>query len=145
MLHVVCISLFFFCCLSSAFRCCLAVMLLYRLLIFVCVHVLQKWVYREISNFEYLMQLNTIAGRTYNDLSQYPVVNLRFIYFLKRLFLLNGVAVRLCVCMCVFQFPWVLCDYTSSVLDLEDPAVFRDLSKPIGVVNPRHAQDVREK
>ncbi|XP_060777738.1 neurobeachin-like protein 2 isoform X2 [Neoarius graeffei] len=75
----------------------------------------QKWVCREISNFEYLMQLNTIAGRTYNDLSQYPV------------------------------FPWVLCDYTSNVLDLEDPAVFRDLSKPIGVVNPRHAQDVREK
>uniref|UniRef100_A0A8B9KLA6 Neurobeachin-like protein 2 n=1 Tax=Astyanax mexicanus TaxID=7994 RepID=A0A8B9KLA6_ASTMX len=75
----------------------------------------QKWVCREISNFEYLMQLNTIAGRTYNDLSQYPV------------------------------FPWVLCDYTSSVLDLEDPAVFRDLSKPIGVVNPRHAQNVREK
>lgn len=35
---------------------------------------LQKWVQREISNFEYLMQLNTIAGRTYNDLSQYPVV-----------------------------------------------------------------------
>lgn len=38
-----------------------------------CVH--QKWVNREISNFEYLMQLNTIAGRTYNDLSQYPVVS----------------------------------------------------------------------
>nr|XP_020468355.1 neurobeachin-like protein 2 [Monopterus albus] len=75
----------------------------------------QKWVYREISNFEYLMQLNTIAGRTYNDLSQYPV------------------------------FPWVLSDYTSTTLDLEDPAVFRDLSKPIGVVNSRHAQTVREK
>ncbi|XP_069051092.1 neurobeachin-like protein 2 [Lepisosteus oculatus] len=75
----------------------------------------QKWVFREISNFEYLMQLNTIAGRTYNDLSQYPV------------------------------FPWVLCDYTSETLDLDDPAVFRDLSKPIGVVNPRHAQEVREK
>uniref|UniRef100_A0A672Z123 Neurobeachin-like protein 2 n=1 Tax=Sphaeramia orbicularis TaxID=375764 RepID=A0A672Z123_9TELE len=75
----------------------------------------QKWVCREISNFEYLMQLNTIAGRTYNDLSQYPV------------------------------FPWVLCDYTSDVLDLENPAIFRDLSKPIGVVNPRHAQNVREK
>uniref|UniRef100_A0A4W4FS48 Neurobeachin-like protein 2 n=1 Tax=Electrophorus electricus TaxID=8005 RepID=A0A4W4FS48_ELEEL len=75
----------------------------------------QKWVCREISNFEYLMQLNTIAGRTYNDLSQYPV------------------------------FPWVLCDYTSPLLDLEDPAVFRDLSKPIGVVNDRHAQSVREK
>ncbi|XP_068179302.1 neurobeachin-like protein 2 isoform X1 [Antennarius striatus] len=75
----------------------------------------QKWVCREISNFEYLMQLNTIAGRTYNDLSQYPV------------------------------FPWVLCDYTSPILNLEDPEVFRDLSKPIGVVNPRHAQNVREK
>uniref|UniRef100_A0A671LZ83 Neurobeachin-like protein 2 n=1 Tax=Sinocyclocheilus anshuiensis TaxID=1608454 RepID=A0A671LZ83_9TELE len=76
---------------------------------------LQRWICREISNFEYLMQLNTIAGRTYNDLSQYPV------------------------------FPWVLCDYTSAELDLEDPAVFRDLSKPVGVVNPRHAQNVREK
>ncbi|XP_063735209.1 neurobeachin-like protein 2 isoform X1 [Eleginops maclovinus] len=75
----------------------------------------QKWVCREISNFEYLMQLNTISGRTYNDLSQYPV------------------------------FPWILCDYTSPILDLEDPSVFRDLSKPIGVVNSRHAQNVREK
>ncbi|XP_075403354.1 neurobeachin-like protein 2 isoform X1 [Tenrec ecaudatus] len=75
----------------------------------------QKWVQREISNFEYLMQLNTIAGRTYNDLSQYPV------------------------------FPWVLQDYVSPILDLSNPAVFRDLSKPIGVVNPKHAQLVREK
>lgn len=39
----------------------------------------------EISNFEYLMHLNTIAGRTYNDLMQYPV------------------------------FPWVLADYHSEV------------------------------
>ncbi|XP_061144614.1 neurobeachin-like protein 2 isoform X1 [Syngnathus typhle] len=75
----------------------------------------QKWVCREISNFEYLMQLNTIAGRTYNDLSQYPV------------------------------FPWILCDYTSPILDLEDPSIFRDLSKPVGVVNPRHAQAVKER
>lgn len=35
---------------------------------------MQKWVNREISNFDYLMQLNTIAGRTYNNLAQYPVV-----------------------------------------------------------------------
>ncbi|KTF89377.1 hypothetical protein cypCar_00001912 [Cyprinus carpio] len=33
----------------------------------------QRWQRREISNFEYLMFLNTIAGRTYNDLNQYPV------------------------------------------------------------------------
>ncbi|XP_068091322.1 neurobeachin-like protein 2 isoform X2 [Hyperolius riggenbachi] len=75
----------------------------------------EKWVWREISNFEYLMQLNTIAGRTYNDLSQYPV------------------------------FPWILRDFVSETLDLSNPEVFRDLSKPIGVVNERHAREVKEK
>lgn len=29
----------------------------------------QRWINREISNFDYLMQLNTFAGRSYNDLS----------------------------------------------------------------------------
>lgn len=61
------------------------------------------------------MQLNSIAGRSYNDLSQYPV------------------------------FPWVLADYTSTVLDLNDPTSFRDLSRPIGVVNPRNETEVRAK
>ncbi|XP_043381670.1 neurobeachin-like protein 1 isoform X1 [Chelonia mydas] len=76
---------------------------------------MQKWVNREISNFDYLIQLNTMAGRTYNDLAQYPV------------------------------FPWVLQDYTSEELDLNNPAVFRDLSKPIGVVNEKNAKAVQEK
>ncbi|XP_039966909.1 neurobeachin-like protein 1 isoform X2 [Bactrocera tryoni] len=75
----------------------------------------QKWVNREISNFEYLMYLNTIAGRSYNDLSQYPV------------------------------FPWILSDYTSDVLDLTDPKSFRDLSKPVGVINPKNEAGVRIK
>uniref|UniRef100_A0A8D2NL23 Neurobeachin-like protein 2 n=12 Tax=Passeriformes TaxID=9126 RepID=A0A8D2NL23_ZONAL len=77
--------------------------------------VFQKWVNREISNFDYLIQLNTMAGRTYNDLAQYPV------------------------------FPWILRDYTSEELDLNNPAVFRDLSKPIGVVNEKNAKTVKEK
>jgi hypothetical protein len=64
------------------------------------------WQERQISNFDYLMHLNTIAGRTYNDLNQYPV------------------------------FPWVLSDYTSAALDLDNPASFRDLSKPIGALDP---------
>ncbi|POI31632.1 hypothetical protein CIB84_004617, partial [Bambusicola thoracicus] len=76
---------------------------------------MQKWVNREISNFDYLIQLNTMAGRTYNDLAQYPV------------------------------FPWILRDYTSEELDLNNPAVFRDLSKPIGVVNEKNAKAVKEK
>ena len=74
-----------------------------------------KWANREMSNFEYLMQLNTIAGRSYNDLSQYPV------------------------------FPWVLADYTSDTLDLGDSATFRDLSKPIGVQNEKHVEEIRQK
>uniref|UniRef100_A0AAZ1XPU3 Neurobeachin a n=1 Tax=Oreochromis aureus TaxID=47969 RepID=A0AAZ1XPU3_OREAU len=69
----------------------------------------QRWQRREISNFEYLMFLNTIAGRTYNDLNQYPV------------------------------FPWVLTNYDSEELDLTLPANFRDLSKPIGALNPKRA------
>ncbi|KAF3705764.1 Neurobeachin Lysosomal-trafficking regulator 2 Protein BCL8B [Channa argus] len=69
----------------------------------------QRWQRREISNFEYLMFLNTIAGRTYNDLNQYPV------------------------------FPWVLTNYDSEELDLTLPGNFRDLSKPIGALNPKRA------
>ena len=62
----------------------------------------RAWQRREISNFEYLMRLNEAAGRSYNDLSQYPVL------------------------------PWVLRDYTSATLDLTDLSVYRDLSKPMG-------------
>ena len=61
-----------------------------------------RWCRRDISNFEYLMKLNSIAGRTLNDLTQYPVM------------------------------PWILADYTSSKLDFTNAATFRDLSKPMG-------------
>lgn len=64
-----------------------------------------KWQKREISNFDYLMFLNTVAGRTFNDLSQYPV------------------------------FPWILTNYTSDTLDLSVASNFRDLSKPIGALS----------
>ncbi|KHO01341.1 beige/BEACH domain protein [Metarhizium album ARSEF 1941] len=64
--------------------------------------IVRRWQRGEVSNFHYLMMVNTMAGRTFNDLTQYPV------------------------------FPWILADYTSEDLDLEDPATFRDLSKPMG-------------
>jgi hypothetical protein len=63
---------------------------------------MRRWARGEISNFHYLMLVNTMAGRTFNDLTQYPV------------------------------FPWVLADYTSEELDLNNPASFRDLTKPMG-------------
>ena len=61
------------------------------------------------------MHLNTIAGRSYNDLSQYPV------------------------------FPWILSDYSSTSLDLGSTATFRDLSRPMGVQNPGHVEEIRQK
>lgn len=75
----------------------------------------EKWISREISNFDYLMALNTIAGRTYNDLNQYPI------------------------------FPWVLKDYISDVLDINNSNIYRDFSKPIGIQNPKHMEEVRSK
>lgn len=74
----------------------------------------EKWVNREISNFQYIMHLNTIAGRTYNDLSQYPI------------------------------FPWIIADYHRKTFDVEDPTFFRDLSKPMGVQNPKNVERVEE-
>lgn len=61
----------------------------------------KRWIKGELSNFHYLMMINTRAGRTFNDLTQYPV------------------------------FPWVIADYKSSELDLTNPRVYRDLSKPM--------------
>jgi beige protein homolog 1 len=75
----------------------------------------RKWMKGEISNFAYLMQINTMAGRTFNDLTQYPV------------------------------FPWVLADYTSEELDLTNPHSFRDLSKPMGCQTPLRESIFREK
>lgn len=65
----------------------------------------ELWQQRKISNFDYLMALNRMAGRSFNDITQYPV------------------------------FPWVLADYTSETIDLSDSGVYRDLSKPIGALN----------
>lgn len=64
-----------------------------------------KWQKREVSNYDYLLYLNNAAGRTMNDLTQYPV------------------------------FPWILSDYESATLDLSDPSIYRDLSKPVGALN----------
>lgn len=75
----------------------------------------RKWMKGEISNFHYLMLVNTMAGRTFNDLTQYPV------------------------------FPWVLADYTSEELDLTNPRSFRDLTKPMGCQNPERQAEFRDR
>ncbi|GAA5893041.1 hypothetical protein JCM6882_006922 [Rhodosporidiobolus microsporus] len=75
----------------------------------------KRWEQRLISNFEYLTFLNTTAGRTYNDLTNYPV------------------------------FPWVLADYTSEELDLDDPKTFRDLTKPMGAQTAERRREFAER
>jgi hypothetical protein len=75
----------------------------------------KKWQRGEMSNFQYLMLVNTMAGRTFNDLTQYPV------------------------------FPWVLADYTSEELDLESPKTFRNLSKPMGCQTPTREAEYKDR
>ena len=91
----------------------------------------QRWQKREISNFEYLMHLNTISGRTYNDLNQFPV------------------------------FPWILSYYPNKgeedpelnlihVINSDPshpqvPLVFRDLKRPIGALNGKRLEQILER
>ncbi|XP_010456002.1 PREDICTED: BEACH domain-containing protein A2-like isoform X2 [Camelina sativa] len=75
----------------------------------------KRWQNGEISNFQYLMHLNTLAGRGYSDLTQYPV------------------------------FPWILADYDSESLDLSDPKNFRKLDKPMGCQTPEGEEEFRKR
>ena len=75
----------------------------------------KKWIKGDVSNFHYLMWVNSQAGRTFNDLTQYPV------------------------------FPWVLADYTSPDLDLSNPRSYRDLSKPMGCQTIERAESFQER
>ena len=43
------------------------------------------------------------------------------------------------------MFPWVLSDYTSEKLDLNDPKSFRDLSKPIGALTEERLQRLKQR
>ena len=73
------------------------------------------WIKRKITNFDYIMHLNNISGRSYNDLSQYPI------------------------------FPWVIADYTSKKLDLKNPMTFRDFRWPMGAQNPSQREALKAK
>lgn len=55
----------------------------------------QYWLDGRITNFEYLTYLNKMAGRSFNDLMQYPVV------------------------------PFVLAKYTGNTLALDDSQSYR--------------------
>jgi hypothetical protein len=70
---------------------------------------MQRWCNGDISNFTYLLHLNDLSGRSFNDLSQYYI------------------------------FPWVLVDYSSQKFNkqfVNNEQSYRDLYKPIGALNP---------
>ena len=92
--------------------------------------VVTAWRSGEIDNFDYLLALNSAAGRSLFDLSRYPI------------------------------FPWVLADYESSKLDLSSGdsgsgngsgnagstmKQFRDLTKPIGALNEERLESFKDR
>ncbi len=79
-------------------------------------HLTMGWVKGRVCNLDYLLSLNCLAGRSYNDLCQYPVM------------------------------PWVLSNYTSEEIpDLTDRSNFRDLSKPMGALNEQRLKEFLER
>eukprot|EP01083_Nonionella_stella_P079904 219353_1 len=71
-----------------------------------------QWINGDLSNFDYLMFLNQQSGRSFNDLTQYPI------------------------------FPWIITDYESDSIDLNNANIYRDLTKPIGALNPKRLQKI---
>lgn len=67
----------------------------------------RAWENGFISNYDYLMEINTLAGRSFNDISQWPVM------------------------------PQVIADYESQELNLDNPATYRDISRPMGTLDEK--------
>ena len=65
--------------------------------------VTRKWTKGKITNFEYIMELNRRSSRSFNVLSQYPIM------------------------------PWVLKNYDSSIININDPSNYRDFSLPVAL------------
>ncbi|OHT02708.1 hypothetical protein TRFO_30109 [Tritrichomonas foetus] len=72
------------------------------------------WSNGMISNFEYLMLLNVYSGRSFNNTSQYPI------------------------------FPWILKNYDAHKIDLNNEDIYRDLSKPVGALEPERLKNYIE-
>lgn len=68
-----------------------------------------------MSNFDYLCILNKYSGRTYQDMNQYPV------------------------------FPWVLAEYKTSSLNLEDKKFFRNLAFPVSIQSETKRKYIMQK
>ena len=61
------------------------------------------------------MLLNKYGGRSFNDLSQYPV------------------------------FPWIICDYNSNILDLSNKKAYRQLENTMAGISAKKRAAADEK
>lgn len=59
--------------------------------------------------------MRSLADRTFQDLTQYPI------------------------------FPWIIRDYSSDELNLDDENSYRDLTKPIGALNSERLERLKER
>ena len=73
------------------------------------------WRSGALSNLDYLLFLNLAAGRSFQDVRLWPAA------------------------------PWVVADFESETLDLSSPSTFRDLSKPMGALDPARLARFRER
>lgn len=74
------------------------------------------WTKGTLSNYDYLLRLNAMAGRTFHDPGNYPIM------------------------------PWVLSNFNSATVpDLSDEQNFRDLTKPMGALCPKRLERFVEK
>ena len=71
--------------------------------------------YYSLKTIKFNLLFFSLADRTFHDLTQYPVM------------------------------PWIIRDYTSETLDLDNPDVYRDLSKPIGALEPQRLERLKVK
>jgi len=74
-----------------------------------------KWTNGYLDTYSYLMILNTISGRTYNDIAQYPI------------------------------YPWIISDYNSNNLDINDSKYYRDFLYPIYAQNQETRDNLKQK
>ena len=65
----------------------------------------EHWTLGHITTYSYLMILNTLSGRTFNDLAQYPI------------------------------YPWVLSNFSTNELDFNNLKNYRDFNYPIYAQN----------
>ena len=75
----------------------------------------EKWSNGFLNTYSYIMLLNTLSGRTYNNLAQYPI------------------------------YPWILKDYSSNEIDLNESMTYRDLSFPIYAQDDETRTNLKEK